>query len=178
MSQLAYTQDPAVALPGMLAGPFEDNDVRTAIASVLIQYGLGVAYTASGAANENPPGAKIPTVGATEVTDTLFLGISVRDPSRDRLTVGALISTGYAIDEPFPYLRKGRIWVLAEKAVAFGDPVFCRVTAGGAEVAGAFRDDADTADAFEIPGAQWFTPTTGAGLAIIELKPTQWAADS
>ncbi len=50
-------------------------------------------------------------------------------------------------------LRKGRIYVLWEGgAIAKGANVYCRHTAGVGEQKGAFRHDADTADAFLCRG--------------------------
>lgn len=51
-------------------------------------------------------------------------------------------------------LRKGRIWVVAEEAIALTDSVFYRVATGTGTVIGAFRTDADG-----VPEVTTLTPT-------------------
>jgi len=66
---------------------------------------------------------------------------------------------------------QGLMLVEVEEAVAAGDPVFFRHTAGaGGTKLGVFRNDADTATADQITGAKFETSTTSAGLAVISLN--------
>lgn len=165
MSQLAYTQDPAVAIEGMLAdlGPTE---IRTAIATEAIAFGLGVTREA-GAADDRPPGASLPDA-AGDVTSGLFLGIARADTTIEQ----AATPIGYATDQEFGFVRMGHVWVNAEPVVALGDPLFIRHAAGGGgSQLGASRNDADTASAARVPGASFRSATAAvANLALVELK--------
>jgi len=67
--------------------------------------------------------------------------------------------------------KRGTWLVAVESAVAKGDPVFFRHTAGaGGTVLGAWRNDADTATADAVLQAQFETTTTGAGLAELSIN--------
>lgn len=165
MSQLAYTQDPAVAIEGMLAD-LGVRELRTAVANEAIAFGLGVTREAGGAADDRPPRAGLPDA-AGDITSGLFLGIARADVSIEQ----AATPIGYATDQEFAFLRKGHIWVNAEPVVALGDPLFIRhaVGAGGTQL-GASRNDADTASAAQVPGATFRSATAAvANLAIVEL---------
>lgn len=95
------------------------------------------------------------------------LGIARADTSLSRsVTPG----TGYAITQTVSIKRKGRIWVLAENQVNKGDDVFVRLTAAGAEVRGHMRSDSDAGDAIPVKGLTFFTSTTAAGLAVVEVN--------
>lgn len=165
MSQTAYTQDPAVAIEGMLADASFAKEVLSAIADEAIAFGRAIARTTGGPADDRPPRAVLPTTAA-EITTGVFLGISRADTTLEQ----AATPVGYAVDTTIGYLRKGRIWVLTEEAVALGDPVFARFAAGaGGSILGLFRNDADTASAAQIPGASFRSAVGAAGLAIVEL---------
>jgi len=66
-------------------------------------------------------------------------------------------------------MREGEVWVSPEVAVAVNDPVFVRVTATGAEVSGAVRNDADGGDAVQVAG-RFKTAAAAGGLARIMLN--------
>ena len=76
----------------------------------------------------------------------------------------------YAENREMNILDLGRIYVVTEQAVVPGDPVFFRHTAPGAEVVGAFRKDADTANADQIQGASFESTTGAGGIAQIQLR--------
>ena len=99
-----------------------------------------------------------------------FIGITQRRTIVDPLTVlGA--TDGIPATDPANVKTSGRIWVHAEVAIALGDGVFFRHTAGGGgSVVGRFRNDADTASADEITTAKWLSTTGGVDeLALLEL---------
>jgi hypothetical protein len=162
MSQTAYTQDPAVAIEGMLAdlGP---TDVRTAIADEAIAFGLGVTRAAGGAADDRPPRAALPAA-AGDVTSGLFLGIARADTTIEQ----AATPIGYAVDQEFAYLRSGHIWVNAVTVVALGDALFIRHTTSDF---GSSRNDNAAGDADQVPGASFRSATAAINsLALVELK--------
>jgi hypothetical protein len=68
-------------------------------------------------------------------------------------------------------LREGRIYVEPEQAVAVGDPVFVRVTAGVApnDVIGRFRMDADGGNAVAVTGARWVKSGSTTEVAVLEV---------
>lgn len=106
----------------------------------------------------------------TDVTDGTAWGVAIADTSRQ--TNAAQTGADYLDEEAVPLMRKGRIWVISEDAVAtVGLPAFVRFSATGGEKLGAFRTDADTADAVALPGATFRSTTAGAGeLVILELN--------
>lgn len=91
-------------------------------------------------------------------TGQLMLGVAVHehlDPTK----------TGYAADEVGSFGKKGVYWVEVEEAIALGDQVFVRHTAGTASTIGAFRNDADTASCDELTDdlARWVGPSVSVG---------------
>jgi len=95
-----------------------------------------------------------------------FIGITVSTTAGQ--ANGSDVFT-YAEDDAMNVLDEGEIYVLCEDGCVPGDDVFFRHTISGNEVLGAFRTDADTADADQIVGAT-FESTAGAGeIAIVKL---------
>lgn len=169
MSQTAYTQDPAIAIPGMLVDPSFDKDIISKfLTDTSLSFGLGVTHDAG----ETDEEARAPVLTG-EVTGGVFFGVAIADVTMEQ-TVTASVRVGYSANDVMRVLRSGRIWVLSEDTVAtIGLPAFVRFTSAGAEEDGAFRTDADTADAVALPGATFRSTTTGASqLVILELAPT------
>lgn len=110
--------------------------------------------------------AKNPTSAAEAAK---FLGVATYLMSLEPNVTG---TTEYAIGDMVNFVKRGDIWVAVEVAVAVGDPAFIRYTAnGGNTQLGAFRNDADTARAFQIPGAMFITgQATPAGLALLRFS--------
>lgn len=100
-------------------------------------------------------------------TAASILGIAVRTHALQAVRSQS-DDNAYADEEMVNVLSKGRIWVVTEEAVAVGDSVFVRITAAGAEQAGAFRNDADGGDCIELTNARWVKG--GNGLAVLELS--------
>lgn len=162
MSQLAYQQDPNVAIEGMLVdlGP---KELRTAIANEAIAFGLAVTREAGGAADDRPPRAGLPDAAA-DITGGVFLGIARADTTIEQ----AAVPIGYAIDQEFAYVRSGKVWVNAVTVVALGDGLFIRHTT---QDFGSSRNDVAGGDASRVPGASFRSVTTAINnLAIVELK--------
>lgn len=108
-----------------------------------------------------------PTAGSVALD---FLGVTER-------SLMSLVNTGISTDvdhfEPgdkMSVLREGDIWVFAEDAVTFNDPVFVRTTATGVEQFGAVRSDADGGDALTWPRAVFRDTSTASGLVRIRLN--------
>ena len=154
MSQLDYN-DLSAAVKGAISDIAHHDIVgRNALADV--KFGLGLAATTVAGQ------AAVPTA-----TGFVFEGISVQtNKPTDNATGEALYKQG----EEISVMRKGRIWVYVEEAVAVNDSVFLRHTVNGALLAGDFRTDDDTARADQIPNARFITATTAAGLAVVEIN--------
>lgn len=147
--------DLAKAVKGGLADiAFSDKVSRVAAAD--IGFGVGLVQTAVEGQTALP-----------SATGFVFEGVSVQTNKPVQNATG---EAQYDAGEEITVLRKGRIWVYAEVAVAVNDPVFLRHTVNGALVPGDFRNDADTARADQITNARWITATTAAGLAQIEIN--------
>ncbi|MCC7542364.1 MAG: hypothetical protein IT379_39465 [Deltaproteobacteria bacterium] len=86
---------------------------------------------------------------------------------------GKVTQTDYAEDDVVSVRRKGNLFVTSETVTTKGEPVWVRFVAGGAEVRGAFRKDADGSagapDACLLRGARWARTITAAGVSEIEL---------
>lgn len=166
MSQTAYTQDPAIAVPGLLVDPGHSNFIISKfLTDASLSFGLAVTHDV-GTTDEE---ARAPTATG-EVTGGAFFGVALNDVTIEQ----AATPLGWTIGDTLRVLRWGRVWVLAEDVVAtIGLPAFVRFVAAGAEELGAFRTDADTADAVALPGATFRTTTSAVNqLVQLELAPT------
>lgn len=152
MSQTSYSIQAAQAFAGMLA-EFE-NTTRSSISraneeSSAVAFGMPVV-----AGTDAETQFLLPS-GAADV----FLGCTVHkhgteDPTDD----------GVASGEMCEILRRGKIWVTAEPAVAVGDPVYWRHTT----TPGAWRNDAT--ESVLVAGAQWATAAGAGELAVIDFN--------
>ena len=85
-------------------------------------------------------------------------------------------SVAFAPARRMDIVAQGLVWVLLDAGVepSAGDSVFCRHTAAGSEVQGAFRTDADGGDADAISNASWVggsaTDIDGNNVALLRLK--------
>jgi hypothetical protein len=157
MPQMTISSDPMPSFEGQIAYPMLPRVVVTRrIVGGNISYGVAVARASD---------QSVRLVAAAADITTNFAGIVVRQEYREPND-----GLGYSVNVPAPILRKGYIWVGVEGAVTEEAPVYARVTAsGGNTVLGAFRADADTANAALVPNARFITSTTAAGLAIVEV---------
>lgn len=159
MAQTSYsTGFSAIGFAGGLADS-GDNDVVSkpnAEASANLVFGRGVKDSANGCLNLSGGSDVLLGVLLHEQIDSSQLAASGAKAPKDTCSV----------------LRKGRVLVLAEQAIALGDPVYVRHTAnGGTTAPGRFRKDADTANAIQVTKARWVTSTSGADqIAVLELN--------
>jgi hypothetical protein len=91
---------------------------------------------------------------ATEIVPLRFLGVSVYSASVPQDANG---TTAYQGGDALSILTNGEIAVELDAGItpSVGDPVWCRASASGSEVLGAFRDAQDGADCIYIPNASW-----------------------
>ena len=143
---------------GQLADSHAPKDVVTgkAKAAAMPLGVLAVIDTASG-----DGGVKVPAV--TGDVSGKAVGVVMHSHSVESSLTGSPEWPRYSA---VPVLRRGRVYVSVENAVAEGGQVFARHTAPF----GAFRADADTGNATLVPGAVYRTSTAGAGLAVVEIN--------
>lgn len=135
--QTAVAIDPVAGSPGL---EYDDSfsDVVSWIATVAIPFGVLVYESAEGKAT-------LPT--ATGNVTAGRCGIALIDHNKAS-------GDGYAIGDAVRVMRRGRVWVLTEEQLAFGDTLFSRFAAGTGTQKGAFRNDADTATCSTPPNMQ------------------------
>lgn len=154
MSQTgAYTRQATRGLPGLLGDSGHDMFIQSrAVETAAIEFGLGVE-----------PGTDPETQVVVYAGGTLS-GITVKTHALDRATEEADLD-GASIAEMVGSLRKGRIWVQTEEAVAAGDAVHC-VNTGAA--AGQFRND--TTGATAVPSAAFVAYDADRDVALLEIN--------
>jgi hypothetical protein len=158
MSQTSYTDRPAAALPGM---PYDisRSEFRSALnnSGSTIPFGVGVKQGAT------VDDAAVPPSGSTDKV----IGISVRNYAQDNWGLGGT-NAGIQTGDRFSILRRGRIYVQVEEAVAAGDAVYCRYASGsGGTQLGSFRKSADTSTAALVKGARYETAAGIGGFAVL-----------
>ena len=152
MSQTSYAIEAGRATAGMLGDTGHDMyHVSRAAEDTAIGFGLGVIQ-----GTDPETQAKLATA-----TGGTFLGVTLhqhalQDESAD----------GFVEDEVMTVMRKGRVWVQTNEAVAAGDDVFFVYT--GAD-AGKFRNDLTNADQVSA-GAEFLAYDSGTGLALLSLN--------
>lgn len=162
MAITSYGNKPAESFPGMLAG-LGPRDLVTGLNKVTaIPFGTGAVQATTGDRDIVVPAA------STDV----FVGVAVHQHVEQGY---GTVNATHAVNSAVPLLRRGRIWVMAEQAVAPTDPVFVRYTANGTiggvvTAAGQFRKDADTSRALAVPNARWVTSAAAGGLAVLEVN--------
>jgi hypothetical protein len=162
--QTSFSVDKVRAYAGMIADA-GDKDTGNKIATSAVPFGCGVVKRAAPADTVEQCG--VPT--ATADVTARPRGIAVKDESRRGPQSG--FPGGYELGDSVTYVKRGRVWVAVEGAVAQDSSAFCRFAAGGGgTVLGAWRADADTATAVAFPTAVFRTSTTGAGFAIVEVN--------
>lgn len=164
MAQLTVANRMTPGFPGMMADSNMAKYVRSyANAETVNEIPFGV-FVKQGAT----PNAAIQL--DTVATDlAALIGVTVHSHAYHRnIEVGTI---GMKPKTTMGVLRRGVIWVMCETAMAVNGPIFIRAVAAGAEVPGAVRVDADTADAFDASGiGRVVYPSSGAGVCQIEFE--------
>lgn len=170
--QTSYASAPSSAKLGMLDG-IGPTDKVSGYSAAVQPVGRVVSYNAA------QDKVKLPAA-ATDILDAnsesrpvvgvVIAQLDIEDQAANTLGVAGANVPAYPIGRPFTVLRKGRVWVWSEQAVAPTDQVFVRYTASGNEVVGNVRKDLDTDKAALLVGARFATITTGAGLVLLELN--------
>lgn len=126
------------------------RDIISGAAEEEIAFGRGVSAGTSDNQFKLPSG-----VGTPIESVSIF---KHKEPNAD----GSVV---YNADETVSGLRKGRIWVLAEQAIASKtDDVYVRHTEGATSdlAPGRFRTDDDTGKAMQVTNARWMSTSSAA----------------
>lgn len=158
--QTTYSVRPtAVGIPGQLSCPEQIARLDSKENAAAIPAGVWVARDGSDTA------VKVPAASG-DVTST-GCGFVKADVARQRAADG---TSTYQAKEGLTVMREGRMFVLSETALNYGDAVYARITAsGGNTQLGKVRNDDDSGKAVAIPGCRCIRTITGAGLTEVEL---------
>jgi hypothetical protein len=149
--QTTYLQTIAPAYEGMIA---DSRDQSVISMQVETAGGIGFGKVAvQGTADKQ---IRVSAAGRA------FRGITVATHFAGFTAGTAGTKDAYDQYETAPVLEKGPIWVMASVAVAVGDPVYYVPATG-------VLTNVATANTL-VPNAIWESSTTGAGLAIVNLK--------
>jgi hypothetical protein len=158
---MAITEYIDLEATGLVAGQFYKSVVNGAkltgynAGSTVLPAGFGAVWTGTGLNVALPTGAGnfagVLTIPQVEVREGYSLDADGRFGFPAKYEVALSATDMYA--------------VYVDDTVAIGDPVFLRHTAGGS-VIGTFRNDADTANAQAIAGAQFMTAAVGTNEAL------------
>jgi len=169
--QTTYTTSPAIALEGQRY-PTQGEDIISMVnreASAEMDFGLAVVWEVPEGGTEDA-GALAP-----DAIDEIVAGILVH--SHAYAKPDQLGDDGVKPGEKLSVMRKGKIWVKPEDAVAPGDRLFIRAVVAGGEREGAVRMSADSTDCIDSTGQGVFLTSAGAGeLALLEVDFTNLAA--
>jgi hypothetical protein len=164
--QLSYEQNVPEAVLGLCSEDFY-RYTDTVIPQVPVK--TGTLLTADKTAGRVRNSAKLPST-ALEIARPGAMGIVPLDTTRD-LTGIALNAADWPTKRPTPVVRKGRIWVLAESAVARWTYPFVRFAASAnGTILGGFRGDADGATAAVLNDAIILTDADVGGLFLLEIN--------
>lgn len=144
-----------------LAGELADigpTDIVTRANADSAAIAFGVFVTKG--ANEGE--AVLPTATG-QVTGPEGLGVVLRSHTQPQ-------DEGYAVSDPMPVIKKGRVWVPVEDAVTAESAAFVRFAVNTTEQLGAFRSDADTDKAVALPGAKFVSDAAAGALALLDLN--------
>lgn len=151
MSQTSYSQNGAAAFRGMLDGVGPHN-IRSYAAEAAIAVGAPVKLGTD-------PAKEVLTATAGATT----IGFALHDHAREQSSAGVV---QYAATETASILTQGRMWALTSDAVVAGAVANLTVADG------TLTDASVTSgiEAFAKITVTFITATTGAGLALVEIK--------
>lgn len=151
--QTLYAQDMPLAKAGLVA---DSRLVKDTISRLAEDAAGARAGTLVVRGTDAEVQAVAPTVAPTNFT---ALGVVELDSSKEPAATAAAKAADneYDVEQALPILRVGRIWVLcdATATITAGSAAFVRHVAAGAEVLGAFRQDADGTDAAQLTNAMF-----------------------
>lgn len=167
--QTSVSSNPSAAYEGQIDGDaVYQSMIITKIANPSggLSAGRGLVYVSGSDTKCDLPAASTDITGQGK-----FQGVAIFNPS----IVGSWptpTTTGiYQQGQLVSILRRGRIWVYVDGAVAITDGVYCRYASGTGTVNGRFFNGTDTSSCAQVSNARFLTHTSGAGLVLIEINP-------
>lgn len=162
--QTSYDYQAPEAVLGMCSEDFFKH-VDTVIPQVAVKTATLLTADKTGGKVRNA--AKLPS-SAAEAARPGAMGVVMLDSTREG-------GVDWPALHPTPVVRRGRIWVLAESAIARWTHPFVRFAAGtGGTVLGGFRADADVtssaATAAQLTSAIALTDADIGGLFLLEIE--------
>lgn len=162
--QTTVENAPARAIAGMWGdGPSRYRESFTRFAETALNPGL-VVIKGTGAQQVKKPSATTDLDANALSAVNAGAGVLLHE-HRGTAGAAALFEANDAVN----VVRKGPVWMITETALAAGARPFVRCVAAGAEVAGALRNDADTADAVQVSWLVVREAVSEAGLVLVEV---------
>lgn len=158
--QLSYDNEMPAAMLGLVTEDFTSYR-DTVIPQVAVP--TGQLLTADKTAGKVRNAAKLPS-SAAEITKPGAMGFTFLDTIRTPVNG----SMDYPAKRPIAVVRRGRIWLLAETALARWTYPFVRF-AGGSGAFYGLRNDADGGNAAELQYAIVLTDAEPGGLVLVEV---------
>ncbi len=163
--QTSYEYYQSVPFAGVLYDLESDEDIRSYTnqeATAAMPFGIAVAQ----GSDDN---------GCILMVDTnsKILGITVHNHAFDPYFLPTTpAKAGIAAQGMASVLRKGRIWAIAEVAVAPQDDVFARYTVAAApkDQLGGLGNSADTSTAKQIAQAKWLSTAAAGAVAQVDIN--------
>ena len=137
-----------------------------------IPFGAAVSYDLETENESDERLVHLPGLTADVTSATKIAGIALHAHVKEQAQ-NPLNNLGYDPVSEISILSRGMCWVESEVAIVKSDPVYVRFAASASEQRGAFRNDADTADASIFPTARWVTNSKSIGgilLAVVEIN--------
>lgn len=137
-----------------------------------IPFGVAVSWDIETENQTDERLVHLPGLTADVTDQTKIAGIALHAHVKEQATLAAN-NLGYDPKSELSVLRSGMAWVVSEQVVVKSDPVYVRFVASASEQRGAFRKDADTADASILPTARWVNNSrvvNGLNMAIVEIN--------
>jgi hypothetical protein len=158
--QTSYDYEAPAAVLGLVTEDFHGSFRDTVIPQVAVK--TGQLLTADKTPGKVRNAAKLPTT-AEEITRPGAMGFVPLDLTRD------LGDQDWPLKRPIAVLRRGRIWLLAETAVARWTYPFVRFAGVISNPAAVIRADADGANAAQLLFAITLTDADPGGLVLVEI---------
>lgn len=156
--QTTVVSDPQVGFSGGIYDSGE-KDVISCIAQGPIAFGQFVKISAS---NCIVPALTGDVTGYDG-------GIALADPVKASSGSSSAPVGAYAAGDIVQVMRRGRVWVSTEGALAAQARPFVRFTVNGGLVPGGIRVDADAGKAVQPTGVRVYRGVAAAGLAVLQL---------
>lgn len=168
MSQTSYTELQSAAIAGMKGDQAHNHVVDSKISKASsASIPMGAWVVADGSAGVDLPAATS-DLPAGVVLHSMNYAPAWTDVNG---THGELDSVGLVPGAMLNVMKKGRVWVVSETNWSYGDNVFVRAIAAGAEKFGATRNAADASDCIDMTGKARYISADGlaGALALIEI---------